>query len=122
MVTEDDRLQQIEDRSLEERNLRIALGKRISQLRKKKRWTQARLALKLGATRLQLTRWEQGTFPPLRMLILLSQILETPLDVLLTGREGSREEVLSQDQKSAAVKHLNQLAGLLQVRLREARD
>jgi transcriptional regulator with XRE-family HTH domain len=122
MVNVHDRSKRIEDTCPEERNLRVALGKRISQIRKKKRWTQAELASKLEVTRFRLRRWERGALPPLRVLNLLSEILETSLDVLLAGREADRKESLTQDQKKKAAQHLNQLAGLLQLRSRESRD
>ena len=120
MMNVDDRTQQIEDRSPEERKLRVALGKRIRQLRKKKRLTQAELARKLEATRFNLARWERGRLPPLHALIRLSEVLETSLDALLAGRSAPEEEALTQDQKKKAAQHLNQLAGLLQLRSRGA--
>lgn len=120
MRNDDDRVKQIEDRSPEERNLRVALGKRISQLRRKKRWTQAELAQKLGTTRFNLTYWERGRLPPLHALIRLSEVLETSLDALLAGRRVPEEEALTQDQKKKAAQHLNQLAGLLHLRSRGA--
>ena len=116
MVTRNDRSQQFETRSPEERKLRVFLGKRIRQVRKKKRWTQIELASKLGATRGQLARWERGALPSLRVLILLSEVLETSLDVLLAGRGDTREEFLTLDQKKKAVSHLNELASLLRLR------
>jgi transcriptional regulator with XRE-family HTH domain len=121
MVNANSRSKQIEDTCPEERNLRVALGGRISQIRKKKRWTQAELASKLEVKRFKLRRWERGALPPVHMLILLSEVLETSLDVLLAGREADRKESLTQDQKKKAAQHLNQLAGLLQLRSREPR-
>ena len=113
---------QREDRSPEERKLRVAIGKRLSQLRKKKSWTQAELALRLGVTRIKLARWERGVLPPVRMLILLSEVLDTTLDALLAGRSTGKEESLTPDQKKAVVLHLNQLAGVLHLRPRGPRD
>lgn len=121
-MSENNSDRQFDDRSPEERNLRTAMGKRLRQSRKRKHWTQAELALKLGVRRAKLSRWEMGALPPLRMLILLSEVLEMSLDALLAGRSTDREDALTQDQKKAAVLHLNQLAGLLRLRPREPRD
>jgi transcriptional regulator with XRE-family HTH domain len=117
-----DRDQPSGDRSTEEQKLRIAIGKRLGQLRKRRHWTQAELALRLGVTRIKLVRWERGVLPPVHMLILLSEVLDTTLDALLAGRSTPKDAALTMDQKKKAVLHLNQLAGLLQLRHRETPD
>ncbi|HKH49582.1 MAG TPA: helix-turn-helix transcriptional regulator [Thermoanaerobaculia bacterium] len=100
-----------------ERNLRIAVGKRIEVLRKRKRWIQADLARRVGVERTTLLRWEKGSLPSLGMLILLSEVLETTLDALLAGRTPDPMD-LTPDQKKAAVVHLNQLASLLRLQVK----
>jgi hypothetical protein len=56
------------------------------------------------------------------MLILLSEVLETSLDTLVAGRPAEKPEILAEDQRKAAARHLNQLAGLLKLRPRGIRD
>jgi transcriptional regulator with XRE-family HTH domain len=84
--------------------------------------TQAELALRLGVTLNKLKRWERGMLPPVSMLILLSEVLDTTLDALLAGRSTPKDAALTMDQKKKAVLHLNQLADLLRLRHRETQD
>lgn len=121
MMNADDRLKPIRDISPEERNLRAALGRRIRQSRKRRGWTQADLALQIGAKRLDLVRWEGGQLPPVHALIRLSEALGTSLDALIAGRSAPEEDALTKDQKKRAAQHLTQLAGLLQLRAGGAR-
>jgi transcriptional regulator with XRE-family HTH domain len=83
-------------------------------MRAKKRWSRAELARRLGTTRTRLLRWERGSIPSLDKLILLSQVFETTLDLLLAGRR--IDDGLTPEQKEAAVRHLNHLAGLLRLK------
>lgn len=109
------------DRDPGERKLRADLGKRIRQLRQRQRRSQANLAQQLGVERTTVLRWEQGSLPPLGMLILLSEVLEASLDTLVAGRPAEKPEILAEDQRKAAARHLNQLAGLLKLRPRGIR-
>lgn len=102
-------------RPVAERDLRLELGQRITQLRSARRWTQAELARQVGVTRSQVLRWERGALPPLGKLIALSLVLETTLDALLAGRS-SESAGLTAEQRQAAARHLNHLAGLLRLR------
>jgi DNA-binding transcriptional regulator YiaG len=52
----------------------------VRRLRDTLRLTQAQLAEKLGTTRQQVTRWENGKHAPGRMSILLLKSLETQLN------------------------------------------
>lgn len=121
-MNENSRSEPRDDRSPEERKLRAAFGKRIGQLRRRRRWSQAELARRLEVERTTVLRWESGSLPPVRMLILLSDVLDTTLDALLAGRKISGDVSLTEDQKEAAAQHLNQLAGLLRLRPRGSRD
>lgn len=112
----------IPDRDPGEQKLRAALGKRIRHFRHLQRWTQAKLAQQMGVERTTLLRWEQGSLPSLGMLIRLSEVLETSLDTLVAGRPAEKPEILAEDQRKAAARHLNQLAGLLKLRPRGIRD
>jgi transcriptional regulator with XRE-family HTH domain len=117
-----DRLEPNEDRTPEERNLRVALGVRIRNLRKKRKWSQAEMARRLEVDRTAVLRWEKGAVPSVGMLILLSDLLGTTLDALLAGRNPGQPDALSEDQKKAAALHLNKLASLLHLRPRGPRD
>ena len=63
-----------------------ALGSRLKQLRKQKRWTQKELAGKVDIRFQQLNKYESGlNIPPAEMLVKLADALGTSVDYLLTG-------------------------------------
>ena len=63
-----------------------ALGGRLKQLRKQKRWTQKELAGKVDIRFQQLNKYESGlNIPPAEMLVKLADALGTSVDYLLTG-------------------------------------
>ena len=65
---------------------RKALGSRIKNLRKQKRWSQKELAAKVELRFQQLNKYESGlNMPPAEMLISLADALGTSVDFLLTG-------------------------------------
>ena len=65
---------------------RKALGVRLKNLRKQKRWSQKELAAKVDIRFQQLNKYESGlNTPPAEMLISLADALETSIDYLLTG-------------------------------------
>lgn len=107
------------DRHPAERDLRIALGKRIRRMRERKSWSRPVLAERIGVTRSALLRWERGALPPLGMLIILSEVLEMSLDALLAGRSTEAEAALTSDQRKDAALLLNRLAGLLGLRAKK---
>jgi transcriptional regulator with XRE-family HTH domain len=113
-----DSKESIGTRSHEGRKLRIAVGERIEHLRKRKRWSQAELARRVGSSRTNLLKWEKGQLPSLGMLILLSEVLETTLDSLLAGRSAPSTEMTA-EQRKTAVHHLNQLAGLFRLQAKK---
>jgi len=65
---------------------RKALGTRLKNLRKQKRWSQKELAAKVDLRFQQLNKYESGlNMPPAEMLISLADALGTSVDYLLTG-------------------------------------
>jgi transcriptional regulator with XRE-family HTH domain len=68
-----------------------ALGARIRQLRKKKGWSQGELAAVCGLHRSHMGKIERGeTNVRLSTLLVLAENLETRVEKLLTGAEGTR--------------------------------
>lgn len=60
------------------------LSDNIKALRKSKGLSQQELAVKLNVVRQTLSKWEQGlSVPDSNMLIVLSEVLETPVSTLL---------------------------------------
>jgi len=69
-----------------ERDLTKKLGLRIVEIRKRRGWSQARLAARLGVPRESLGKWERGlNAPSLKYLSALSEVLEVPLGELGLG-------------------------------------
>jgi transcriptional regulator with XRE-family HTH domain len=63
------------------------LGLRIVRIRKRRGWSQAQLAARLGVPRERLGKWERGlNAPSLDHLSALSKVLEVPLEELGLGR------------------------------------
>lgn len=64
------------------------LGHRIHLLRRKRRWRQANLAARVGATPSQISKYESGGYEPRPdMLGRIADALETTADFLITGRD-----------------------------------
>ena len=65
-----------------------ALGHRIHHLRRKRKWSQADLAARVGATPSQISKYESGGYEPRPdMLGRIADALETTADFLITGRD-----------------------------------
>lgn len=65
-----------------------ALGHRIQILRRKRKWSQAELAARVGATRPQISRYESGGYEPRpEMLGRIADALDTTADFLITGHD-----------------------------------
>jgi len=76
-------------------------GKRISVSRQDKGLTQDELASKLGITPQAVSRWERGnSMPDIEFLLPLSQLLNIPLEDLLTGGRTSVESLGDKKQPS----------------------
>lgn len=64
----------------------MTIGKRISELRKAKGYTQEYVAAQLGVSRQAVSKWEQDqTSPDTRNLIALSQLLGSSVEYLAVG-------------------------------------
>lgn len=67
----------------------------LKKLRKEKGFSQEELAVKLNVVRQTISKWEKGlSAPDAQLLISLSEILETPVSVLL-GENIESEEIMS---------------------------
>ena len=90
-----------------------ALGHRIQILRRKRKWSQADLAARVGATRPQISRYESGGYEPRpEMLGRIADALDTTTDFLITGR----------DPKIVRDNHLKSLLSRLDSLPEELRD
>lgn len=70
------------------------IGNYIAACRKKRGLTQQDLAEKLGITNKAVSKWETGQgMPDISILMELSELLEVPVDSLLTGEEVAAEYV-----------------------------
>ena len=69
-----------------------SLGRRITALRKARKWQRVHLARRLGVSRARLAFWERGQYqPPLSMLLALGRVLEVSIEEL-AGVEARSEE------------------------------
>ena len=60
------------------------LNENIKAIRKSKGLSQQELAIKLNVVRQTISKWEQGmSVPDSDMLISISEVLETPVSILL---------------------------------------
>jgi len=65
-----------------------ALGHRIHLLRRRRKWSQADLAARVGATPSQISKYESGGYEPRPdMLGRIADALETTADFLISGRD-----------------------------------
>ncbi len=69
----------------------MTLGERIQELRRKKGYTQEKLALHLNLSRQAVAKWEQNACEPnLDCLVAMAELFEVDLDYLITGRQPNR--------------------------------
>lgn len=77
------------------------LGNNIYNLRKRRGWTQAELADKLGVTNQAVSKWETGdSFPDSALLVPLSELFGVSIDALMKGNTGV-EEPEHEEEKNA---------------------
>jgi transcriptional regulator with XRE-family HTH domain len=94
------------------KELVMAMGRRIVQLRKRRSWSQGDLARLLGVTRERVGNWERGEHaPPLEALAMIGEVLRVPLDELVSGKRRGRR--LSEDERKRAAGLLAELNELL---------
>lgn len=74
--------------TMQDAEIRQAVGKRIKHMRKQRAWTQKELATRLDIGQPQLNKYESGfNAPPLDKLIHLARIFDTTVDYLVSGTE-----------------------------------
>ena len=79
----------------------------LKRLRKEKGVSQEELAVKLNVVRQTISKWEKGlSVPDAQLLISLSEILETPVSVLLGETIESKESV---SDKNAIAEQLSRV-------------
>lgn len=79
----------------------------LKKLRKEKGFSQEELAAKLNVVRQTISKWEKGlSVPNAQLLISLSEILETPVSVLLGETIESKESV---SDKNAIAEQLSRI-------------
>lgn len=79
----------------------------LKRLRKEKGVSQEELAVKLNVVRQTISKWEKGlSVPDAQLLISLSEILETPVSVLLGETIESKESV---SDKNAIAEQLSRI-------------
>lgn len=89
------------------------LGENLKRLRKEKGYSQDELAERLHVVRQTVSKWEKElSVPDAQMLINLSEILDTPVNVLLG--EDIREE--EQDQTAVISEQLSRINARLSER------
>lgn len=98
--------------AVQPKELAVAMGRRIVQLRKRRRWSQGELAKRLGVTRERVGNWERGDHaPPLEALAAIGEVLRVTLDELVSGRRKGRW--LSEDGRTRVAGLLVELNELL---------
>lgn len=78
------------------------LGKRISAYRREMGMTQEEMAEKLGISAQAVSKWENDqTCPDISLLPALAKMLNTTVDVLLSGKQEEEKgvQILPQDQR-----------------------
>lgn len=78
------------------------LNENIKAIRKSKGLSQEELAIKLNVVRQTVSKWEQGlSVPDSELLIFISEILETPVGVLLgeTVKEPTANDIKAISEK-----------------------
>lgn len=94
------------------KELAVAMGRRIVQIRKRRRWSQGELARRLGVTRERVGNWERGDHaPPLEALAALGEVLRVSLDELVSGKRRGRW--LSEEERRRVAGLLAELGELL---------
>lgn len=83
---------QREPRRLQREVVRRTLGRNLSALRRRRKWSQEKLASRLGVTRGRLSKWETGEHsPPMEMLAALAAALEAGVEEIVRGILGKQK-------------------------------
>lgn len=71
---------------LQREAVRRTLGRNLCALRRRRKWSQEKLAHRLGVTRGRLSKWETGEHsPPLEMLPVLAAALKAGVEEIVDG-------------------------------------
>jgi transcriptional regulator with XRE-family HTH domain len=75
-----------EPRGLQREAVRRTLGRNLCALRRRRKWSQEKLARRLGVTRGRLSKWETGEHsPPMEMLPVLAAALGAGMEEIVGG-------------------------------------
>jgi transcriptional regulator with XRE-family HTH domain len=92
--------------------MKESFGNRLSDLRKKKGWTQEELAKKLNVSPQAVSKWEKDvSLPDVGLLASIASILDTSIDYLLGHQSGPVVGMTTTSQK----KDLNRLVFKIKV-------
>lgn len=110
--------------SEEENDLRLRreLGRRLVELRRRRKLSQRELAQSVGAKPSRLGKWERGTnTPSLFMLAALSRELGVTPNELLAQEESADGMVLTASQRERLTEAIRTLLGFLQTSMPNGR-
>ncbi len=80
--------------------MKTSLGQRLTELRKKKGWTQEELAKKLNVSPQAVSKWEKDvSFPDVTLLTTIAEIFDTSVDYLLGHEKHPTVDVASKTKK-----------------------
>jgi transcriptional regulator with XRE-family HTH domain len=111
--------------SEEENDLRLRreLGRRLVELRGRRKWSQRELAKRVGVDRSRLAKWERGaSIPSLSMLGALCRALGvTPNELLIEEDERGSGMLLTLSQKERLAEAVRTLLGFLETSMPNGR-
>lgn len=91
----------------------MTLGERIQDLRKKRGYSQEKLAKYLNMSRQAIAKWEQNiSEPSIDCLILMAQFFEVNLDYLITGKVNiniEKSDEVIREKEVVVIKESNHL-------------
>lgn len=80
--------------------MKTTLGQRLTELRKKKAWTQEELAKKLNVSPQAVSKWEKDvSFPDVTLLSTIAEIFDTSVDYLLGHEKQPTVDVVNKNKK-----------------------
>lgn len=95
------------------RTYTMTLGERIQDLRKKKGYSQEKLAGCLNMSRQAIAKWEQNICEPsIDCLTLMAELFEVDLDYLITGKvdvDRKKSEDIIREKETIVIKENNHL-------------
>jgi len=80
--------------------MKQTLGTRLTELRKKKGWTQDQLAVKLSISAQAISKWENDTsMPDIGLLVRIADLYNVTTDYLLGNKHISEVSMVSNSKK-----------------------